>query len=148
MPQAYRARVGSRPILIRRQRPLRLRVGRILRRQSHDLAADILHGAVLHLVVLSLGVELDAGSDAGIVGDVGGADRVGQRLGVGRTGTLVGIGGDQQRLEGEDVVGVEIDAGVGLGQRRFEDRRQLLVRVVPGNEADRAVDSLPSVFRY
>src|SRR5208282_6818855 len=101
------------------QRPFRFGVGGLLRRQSHQLAAAVLDGAVLDFLVLSLGVELDTRSDADIVGNVGGADGVGQRLRVGRAGALVSVGGDQQRLEGENVVGVEVDAGIGLRQRGF-----------------------------
>ena len=64
-----------------------------------QLAAAVLDRAVLDLVVLALGVELDARADADIVGDVGLADGVGQRLRIGRAGALVGVGRDQQRLE-------------------------------------------------
>ena len=113
-----------------------------MRRHHHELAAAVLDRAVLDLVVLAFGIELDAGADADIVGDIGGADGVGQRLRIGRTGALIGVGGDQQRLERVDVIGVQIDAGIGLGQRGFEHLRQLLVRIVPRDEAHRTVGQL------
>ena len=71
-------------------------------------------------VVLTLGVERDAGTNADIVGDVGGADGIGKRLRIGRAGALIGVGGNQQRLESKNMIGVQIDGGIGLGQSRFE----------------------------
>ena len=109
------------------QWPLRFAVGNILWRHCHQPAAAVLNSGNPDLVVLTLGVELDARSDADIVGDVGGADGVGQRLGISRTGALIGVGGDEQCLEREDVIGAQVDAWVGLGQGRFEHRAQLLV---------------------
>ena len=49
-----------------------------------------------------------------VVGDVGRADRLGQRLGVGGARALEGVGGDQDRLERVDVVGVEMTSGCAL----------------------------------
>src|SRR5258707_11244226 len=68
-----------------------LGVGCRFRRDGEKLAAEVLNRGVLELVVLALLVELDAGADADIVGDVGGADGVGERLRVGRARPLVGI---------------------------------------------------------
>src|SRR5258707_15475853 len=83
-----------------------LGVGRRFRRDGEKLAAAILNRGVLELVVLALVVELNAGADADIVGDVGGADGVGERLRVARAGGLVGIRRNQQRLEREGMIGV------------------------------------------
>src|SRR5215831_7271340 len=57
---------------------------------------------------LALGVELDRPTEGHLVGDVGLADRVGQRLRIGGLGALERIGGDQDRLEREaDIEAVE-----------------------------------------
>src|ERR1039458_4191042 len=71
---------ASGALVVGLQRPFRVAVGRFLRRDGNELAAAVLDAAALDLVVLALGVELDAGADADIVLDVGLADGVGERL--------------------------------------------------------------------
>ena len=119
-------RSARRPAIIRAWRQggigsqLGVRSATVARQHDVGLPPRFWMAAVLELVVLALGVELDARTDADIVGDVGRADRVGERLRVGRAGALVGVGRDQQRLEREDVVGVQVDAGKRLGERGLE----------------------------
>src|SRR6266567_7900277 len=64
--------------------PLGGGIGCALRRDRHQLAAAVLDGGVLELVVLPLGVERDARTGRDVLRDVGRADRVGQRLRIGR----------------------------------------------------------------
>src|ERR1700722_12779673 len=95
--------------LIRRHWPYRFAVRRLLRGDGNQLAATILDAAANNLVILTLGVERNARPDTGIVGDIGRAYRIGQRFRIGRTGTLVSVGCNQQGLERINLVGVEID---------------------------------------
>src|SRR6202795_3875152 len=76
--------------------PFYFGVGRHFRRHSYELAIAILYRRAFQLFVLALFVELNAGAGTDIIGDVGLADGIGERLRVGRTGALVGIGSDEQ----------------------------------------------------
>src|SRR5215813_14531402 len=67
-----RASVSAAPV-IRAHRQFGLGVRRGLWRDREELAAAVLNRGILELVVLTLVVELDAGTNAHIVGDVGGA---------------------------------------------------------------------------
>ena len=144
-----RCRRSSAALVVRAHRKFGLGVGGGLRRDRDQLAAAVLDGGVLQLVVLALGVELDAGTGADIVGDVGRADGVGERLRIGRARPLVGVRGDQQRLERIDVVGVEIDAGMRLGERGLEllGSASCSGRTRARSSSGRR-DSLPRVLRY
>src|SRR5580704_1924630 len=122
-----------------RQRPRRSAVGNSRRRKGHKFAAAVLNCGNVELVVLSLAVEVNTRSDAGIVGDVGGADGLRQRFGIGGAGALVGVGRNQQRLERKDMIGTEVDAWGSRSQCGFKHSAQSLMRVVPRREAYRAV---------
>ena len=104
--------------------------------------------AVPDLVVLALGVELDARPDADIVGDVGSADGVGQRLRIGRAGAFESVGDDQQRLEGEDVIGVQVDAGMALASAASSTSVSFLCGLYQGAKLIGPSANLPSVLRY
>src|SRR6267154_1646749 len=69
--------------------PLGGGIGCALRRDRYQLAAAVLDGGVLELVVLPLGVERDARTGRDVVGNVGCANSVGERLRIGRAGALV-----------------------------------------------------------
>src|SRR5262249_3776356 len=87
---------------------LRLRGGRgeYDRRQQ----VQVLHARRGDPFHLTLRVELDRTAERHLVGDVGLADRFGERLRVGRAGALERVGGDEDRLEGEaDVQSVEVE---------------------------------------
>ena len=64
----------TRDCSIRRHRPLRFGVGCRFRSQHNLFAAPVLGGAAPGLVVLALLVELDAGANTNVVGNVGRAD--------------------------------------------------------------------------
>jgi hypothetical protein len=77
-------------------------------------AGPVLGGATPGLVVLTLGIELYAGSDTDVIGYVRCADGISQCFGVSRTRALIGVGGREHRLERIDMQGVQADAGKGL----------------------------------
>src|SRR5690242_1650082 len=63
-----------RALVVGLERPFDLGIGRRLRRHGDELAAAVLDRGALQLVVLTLGVEHDAGAGADIAGDAGLAD--------------------------------------------------------------------------
>jgi hypothetical protein len=46
-----------------------------------------------------------------------------------------GIGGHKQRFKREDMVGIEVDAGMSLGEGGLDLFGQFLVRIPPRHEA-------------
>ena len=133
---------ASAALVVWRHRPLDFGIGRDFRRHRDEFAAAILDRRVLQLVVLAFFVELNAGTGADVVGDVGLANGVGQRFGIGRARALECVSRNQQRLKRIDLVGVEIDPRMGLGERLIQLLAQRLVRIVPGHEAQRTVRKL------
>jgi hypothetical protein len=67
-----RSKYRSPALVIGRHRQLGLSVGLILGRNDGEFASAILDGRIPELVVLALLVELDAGADTDVVGNVGG----------------------------------------------------------------------------
>src|SRR5258708_13538698 len=67
-------------LVVSRDGPFGGGIGCALRRDRHQLAAAVLDGGVLELVVLPLGVERDARTGRDIVDDVGRTDPAGHRL--------------------------------------------------------------------
>src|SRR5437773_12331555 len=89
VPGPARKRWLSTAPVVGRHRQFGLGVGCGFGGECDKFAASVLNRGVLELVVLALLVELDAGTDADVVGDVGRADRVGERLRVARARALV-----------------------------------------------------------
>src|SRR5262252_8450095 len=81
--------------------------------------------------ILTFFVEADRAANHHPIGNVGRAQRLNERLGIGRARTLIGVGGDQGRLEREADINIEGIIGKRLGKGRIDRLGKGLIGVHP-----------------